>query len=703
MFDLDINGFDIADMLNTLPGDESEEEEEISQEAQQQSEPAKSTKITPNSFMQALVADSNKTKEELSKKVITPAPEKPKKREWSEQQKAIFEKFKNRNSGHVTIIARAGSSKTTTSIEGGKYAPELKIIYAAFGNAIAKELSERLPNERCVAQTTHSMGWGIIKQIKRKAKLEKSAGFLKVEKAADIYFKRKENAWDHSAKEYIKDNSWHPAKIFDLVRQCSPYAQYVEEILDVAVNFDLFQIPDQYSKPGERRPVSIIEQVCNVVLLTMELSTEEAINGDNQAEFLCDFTDMIWLPVRCGWVNPRFPLVIIDEAQDLSFTQIELASGICSGRIFLVGDDRQAIYGWRGADSDSLDRMTKQLGSTVMYLTTCYRCAKSIVRYAQKYVPDIEPWEHSPEGEVLNVGPDKLIKEAQPGDFVVCRTNAPLMSVCLRLISAGKKAIMAGNDIGKKLLKILSDVEGSGKNKNPFIDNNDMWQRLIAWGIQEKNAVEEMVKTKFTNAKKDKIEREIERRVEIIRDQLGMFSVLKKKFNSPEEIKKQLVLLFEDTENNRDRSKNILCCSVHKSKGLEAKNVFVLFDYLRTTTEEEVNICYVAVTRAQERLFLVHEGVIDEDDDEEYARNIDRSWKDVKNSRPSLVGGEFIESQKDKEFAITDNLKRLEEKARVDLVNLSANQDQEYEQQYDHDPKDKDEDPYENERYDHLF
>jgi superfamily I DNA/RNA helicase len=700
MFDMEIDGFDIAAMANSLAGKDDDSEEGLTEKAEQQAKDDKDGskhKIEPNEFMKSIIDRENEFKKtgEIKSEIIP--PKKPAKREWSEQQKAIFEQFKDRSSGHITIIARAGSSKTTTSIEGGRHAPESKIVYAAFGNAIAKELSERLPNDRCMAQTTHSMGWGIIKSIKRKAKLDKSCSFTKIEKAAEKYFNLKENQWDYEAKEYIKDNSWHPAKIYDLVRQCKPYAQYVEEIIDVAIDFDLFTINIENSKPKIKRSVSLIEQVCNVVLAVMEDATEQAICGDHSAEFLCDFTDMIWLPVRCGWVSPRYPLVVIDEAQDLSFTQIELASGMCSGRIILVGDDKQAIYGWRGADSDSLNRMTNLLGSTVMYLTTCYRCAKSIVRYAQRYVPDIHPWEHSPEGEVHQIGPDKMIREAAPGDFVVCRNNAPLMSACLRLITAGKKAMMAGNDIGKKLLKILSDVEGHGKNKNPFVNNDDLWQRLIAWGIQEKSSIEEMVKRKFPNSKPEKIEKEVERRLEVVRDQLGMFSVMKKKFSTPEEVKRQLTILFEDDGEKRDRSKYILCSSVHKAKGLEAKNVFVMADQLKTSSQEEVNICYVAVTRAQERLFMVYENVQDEDDEIEDARDIDRSWSDVKKSRPeipssatvlnNLPPASVLDNEKDAEIKMIEDLKSKEDRFRVDGIS----------------PTNPDPVDFDDERYNHFF
>lgn len=839
-----------------------------------------------------------------------------KKIEWSEQQKAIFELFKDKKSGNVTIVARAGSTKTTTSIEGGKYAPEASIFYAAFGKSIAKELSSRLPDDRCKAQTIHAAGMAIISQ-KRRGKVEvvKNCAYQRVSAAISEYFERPENKWDNEAIEYLRQNQWQPIKILELTKIMCPFADTSDEVLDVAIDMMVASTPPRTTQAGDlwpRREIPpLIDRVCDVVLLVMENQTEEAIAG--AGKLMIDFNDMIWLPVRCGWVSPRYPLVVIDECQDLSFTQIELASGLCSGRIFIVGDDRQchpsgtmieltggkripiedvrpgdsvvsyhdcfrgirtqgrlveevrsfsftgnmqtifaggetslctdnhkyptrlvsdgksrwvtylmelgevsrighcslrytsrgsdysfgpsmrlrqegadrvwilevfddqnkakiaetitalrfnlpenifmekgdikseileaigsnrekainclesfgrlyeypifckgsgvkigskiyvtqacnllsgvnelrtfdgtqsggswaaidlivahrvedelvhclkvepteggmrlyvadrilthnSIYGWRGADSKAIERMTKQLKSKVMYLTTCYRCAKSIIKEAQKYVKDIRAWDQSPEGKVRWISLRKLPKLVKAGDFVVSRSNAPLMMICLRLIATGIRALMAGNDIGKQMLKMIEDVEGNGRNKVPFKSAEDMWERLVAWGREEKVAIEEMVRRKFTSATQKRIDQEILNRVESLKDKLGMISVMLKELKTPAAVKTRMMSLFEDQEKDgeesADRNNYVLCSSVHKAKGLEAESVFVLRDTLRTKNEEEVNICYVAVTRARENLWYVS-ACIEDDEEMEDASDIHHEWA---KSRPELGG-----------------------------------------------------------------
>lgn len=589
------------------------------------------------------------------------------KKEWSEQQKAVFAMMKNKDSGHVTIIARAGSAKTTTSIEGGKYAPERSILYAAFGKDIAKELESKLPGNHCKAKTTHSLGFSIIRAHRPNCKIEKSCAYPRIARAVTDYFEIPENKWDDEGLLYCRENEWHLAKLLELVKIMAPHTDTEEEVMDVALNMNLattkpretwphvkgFKRPDpklqftdpdgyewqmaEYRHETQHLVPKFIQHVCRIIVMVLDAQVKQLIHSNAKTEILVDFSDMIWIPVRLLWVVPQYPLVIIDEAQDLSFTQIELAIGVCKGRIFLIGDDRQAIYGWRGADSKSLSRMTRQLKSTVLHLQTCYRCAKSIVREAQRYVPDIMPWEHSPEGEVhRKVLYSTMLDTVKEGDFVLCRSNAPLMAICLRLIIMGKRAKMGGADIGLRLLKILDTVEGKGGQKEAFKNNEDMWNRLLIWGQSERASIEEMVRRKYTGAKEDKIEAEIESRLEVLRDELGVFNVMMKQLETPRAVRRKIEALFEqgeDGDTGVDRSRYVLCASVHKSKGLESKNVFILEDYLKKKNEEELNICYVAITRAQEKLYYVTKYADNDDEEHEDQSKISHHWA---TARPEL-------------------------------------------------------------------
>ena len=79
-------------------------------------------------------------------------------------------------------------------------------------------------------------------------------------------------------------------------------------------------------------------------------------------------------------------MVVVDEAQDMTSAQLEIAVGACKrgGRVVIVGDDRQAIYGFRGADSGGLDRLKKLLKAKELGLTTTYRLPEARGRAGER-------------------------------------------------------------------------------------------------------------------------------------------------------------------------------------------------------------------------------------------------------------------------------------------------------------------------------
>ena len=70
---------------------------------------------------------------------------------------------------------------------------------------------------------------------------------------------------------------------------------------------------------------------------------------------LIDFNDMITMFTKSDAAVPKFDVVFIDEAQDLSRMQWDMAKAIWNKTTdsFIAGDDDQAIFRWAGADVDS--------------------------------------------------------------------------------------------------------------------------------------------------------------------------------------------------------------------------------------------------------------------------------------------------------------------------------------------------------------
>lgn len=294
--------------------------------------------------------------------------------------------------------------------------------------------------------------------------------------------------------------------------------------------------------------------------------------------------------------------VVVDEAQDMSPAQIMLAQILAGydvtkpileqtgGRLTKVGDDCQAIYGFRGADSGILGRAANELNAKVLNLNITYRCPKSIVELAQFYVPDFHAAPEAPQGEVHEgVLPELMRELAGPGDAVLCFANAPLMGECLKFIADGKRAYMKGRDVGEKLMGILRKVQG----RKAFMDMADLLQRLERWAQKEKERI----------ARTTKNPKDAESKLEAIDDIFGIFEALANGLEEPTQIEGELKRLFQEPGLT---NKDFICCStVHKAKGLEWDNVFILKQGWNRQGDECDNIRYVAITRAKKRLYGV--------------------------------------------------------------------------------------------------
>lgn len=485
-------------------------------------------------------------------------------RQWSVQQQEIFREFEHGTSKIVVVEARAGTGKTTTILEALNHAPEQDIVCCAFNKDIAEELKHRISNPRAQAKTLHSLGNSFIYGRWGRTQIDATRGMRLAQVAIEQITRSKD-----PARDVVKA----VADLASKVKGIAPLTKDIERVIEIAVDFDLSPTADMVDDQEEPY---LVEDFAKFALKAMELACER--DGS------IDFDDMIFLPVRLGWARPRHDLVIVDEAQDMNEAQLMLAQRVCSGRLVIVGDPRQGIYGFRGADTASFERFKTELGGKVLKLTVTYRCPKAVVAVAQTIVSDFEAAPSAPEGTVREMSSMGLVNAAQPGNFILSRSNAPLVTVCLKLLKNGTKAVVRGKkDVGAGLLKLVEKLRAR--------DLPSLMKKLDAWK-------ERSVKT--LSAQKDVSEAKIE----YVMDQAETIRELAEGLSSVAELKARMDTLFSD--NNIANS--VVCSSVHKAKGLEAEKVFVLVSTLypgKRHDVEEQNIHYVAVTRAKSELVLV--------------------------------------------------------------------------------------------------
>ena len=176
----------------------------------------------------------------------------------------------------------------------------------------------------------------------------------------------------------------------------------------------------------------------------------------------------------------------------------------------------------------------------------------------------------------------ELCRHLHIGDAVLSRMNAPLMSTCLQLLKNGVSARIEGRDIGKQLVGMVRKLRA--KSVPDFI------RKLYAWGDKQKSRIIAGPKA--------------EAKLSLITDQVETLNAVAEGAASVSDIESRLLSLFQDSDSNAKPA--VVLSTVHKAKGLEWDNVFILSGTFRKSRgAEEANIYYVAVTRTKKVLTFV--------------------------------------------------------------------------------------------------
>jgi len=183
------------------------------------------------------------------------------------------------------------------------------------------------------------------------------------------------------------------------------------------------------------------------------------------------FDDQIYCPTILGGAWEKYPRTFVDETQDLSHLNHVMLDFCSIGPISAVGDKRQAIYLFRGADSNSMDSMRRLREDwNDLKLTLTFRCPKAIVARQQSHAPGYTAAPNNEEGAFLRFGAteDKgwdwnMLRQqltAIGGNqlAILCRNNAPLMSMAFKLIREGVGCQMLGRDIGRGLIQLTTKL-----------------------------------------------------------------------------------------------------------------------------------------------------------------------------------------------------------------------------------------------------
>lgn len=514
------------------------------------------------------------------------------KHEPSNYQVDVFNAVDDTNK-NIVVNAVAGSGKTTTLMNILSLINDKKVLVVAFSKEIQKELTAKVTNLGLNAKVQTAHAFGFTQLMRNGIKVENNG--IKSNKYKQLYkYAIKFNKGENKLLEVFPNLNTQQINVLRTIEipnyiNDDNYKQYTNNINKLVDFIRLFDVENN---------TQAISEICykyNLTLLGNEIDiATRLINVGKSYTKIIDYTDMIFLPISLKLRIDSFDFVLIDECQDINNSARKLllsARKYNEGRFIAVGDENQAIFGFAGANSESFNELKKQFNTITLPLSTCYRCGSNIIELAQPIVPQITAHKSTGEGLVNN---DAKLKDIKANDMVLCRNTAPLVALCLQYIKNGIVAMIKGNDIKNGIINLINDT-----NKTL---PSDIINQLY---IDLEKYAEIIAKAKHI----DICEVRDEQEYKLQQDKVNVVELLAENCNNAQDIITKLNAMFSD-----DNVKNaIQLCTIHKSKGLEADNVFIIeralmpskFAKQEWEKQQEQNLIYVAYTRAKKVLGFI--------------------------------------------------------------------------------------------------
>jgi DNA helicase II / ATP-dependent DNA helicase PcrA len=468
-------------------------------------------------------------------------------KKWSTYQQAVFDHMIDRPRVHLAVDAKAGAGKTTTMVEMTKLVPQgMQTLMCAFNVKIRDELQSRV-DSRVTVKTFHQLGF---------AALIKSWGKVEI----DRYRQRDIIRAVLPPKEHLeREDAANVTKLVSMsMARLAKTDQEVDELMDI---YDCAPVRLE----TRQQYISWVQAV-----LARSRTRGPAVS----------FDDQVYVPAYFNLSARRFDYIFVDEAQDCNPAQLAIIRNTLrpGGKIIFVGDERQAIYAFRGAGEDTMSRLIESLKADVLPLSITYRCPKKVVRLVNHIVPDLEPAPNASEGEVTVVSEQEMITKVRAGDLVISRTNAAIAKYAMMFLVDGRKSVVLGKDLSTGLVALLNKV-----------DQEDMVSTLDALNEYAHAESERLIA-----AKKDD-------KAEDLLDKAEAIRALSEGLKTTGQFRARIDTLFSDTSGEDV----ITLSTVHKAKGLEFPRVWMLESTFNVYSTEGQNLYYVAATRAMQALYLV--------------------------------------------------------------------------------------------------
>lgn len=520
------------------------------------------------------------------------------------EQTTIIDEIRS-GTRHVLVEALAGTGKTSTILKSLEGSTVKRALLCAFGHKNAEDLRAKMPKappkHTWKASTLHGQGFGILRSYGWKPDLDD----------------KKEGIHNDESENLVNDAADVIAKVVS-AEELHGYELWFSHLPTAVVGNVKYMISNEVRRAArdllhywKDRCLGQDDVDSDELEAFDDLGSEEDANlaytiahfaylaGARIDRPKIEQRDMIWLPLVLD-LMPKwsYDLVIVDEGQDLSRPQFELAKRLMSpgAKLVVVGDLRQSIYGWRGAVGDEVWEAMGAMKAITLPLTVSFRCARAVVEVANSLVSDLQACDDAPAGAVHTCTLARMI-EGLPtttiDSFILSRNNAVLFNIALQLWSRNATfSFSKGKELAVGLHALVNQLNTN--DAESFRKSLDEWYERTLAKAEEKSAISKIARIK-------------QRRATL----LALLTCTEPK---------GLHALLQRLTTERDNAV-VKLATVHGAKGLEADRVYLMRETFARYQErppdpippEELNLEYVAITRARRELVWVDLGEPEED------------------------------------------------------------------------------------------
>ncbi|HJT74925.1 MAG TPA: UvrD-helicase domain-containing protein, partial [Chitinophaga sp.] len=481
----------------------------------------------------------------------------------TQEQAAII-----KSNGNIKIVAVAGAGKTTTLIEYAKSRKGQRILYLAFNKTVKLEAEKKFAEknlDHVRVETAHSLAFSYI---------VRGSGYT------------------------LKSEGYKVPEIVDILNLRGLRGKHTEYILANHINAYLSYFCN--SAPAKVQDLDYEETVTDTE--AKEFATKYKKDIQHQTRLFLDKMNKGEIPITHDFYLKKFQLskptlpfdvILFDEGQDASGAMLDVFMSQPATKV-LVGDTHQQIYAWRYA-VNSLEKVNFPFFT----LTNSFRFDQDIADLAT-YVINWKNF-YSDQLELKITGHGKTGKGKTRA--VVARTNAGLLVKAIELLIEKKEIGSLYFEGRIESYTYASEGASIYDILNLHTGDRDRIRDKTIAGMSSMDELEDYIKSAGET-------------------QMGMLVEVVKKYGVkiPGYIKK----LKDSHLDHDDKEKaDMIFSTVHRCKGMEYDEVTLAGDFISrdkvlklsegrdpvvlSRLNEEINLLYVAITRARKHLYIPEE------------------------------------------------------------------------------------------------